>query len=128
MTGIVYSITIFLVKASILLQYLRVFVPNRKADWSLYIAIHLVLWTCFLFYVTILFLQIFACHPRERIWDLLITEGSCLDGEASSLATGIFNVLSDFAILILPMVPIVKLQLPLARRLLLIAVFATGIL
>jgi len=127
MTGIVYCITIFLVKASILLQYLRVFVPNRRANWSLYIAIHVVLWSSFIFYVAILFVQIFICHPRERIWNLLITTGHCLNGEASSLATGIFNIISDFSILILPMVPIFKLELPLRRILLLIAVFATGI-
>lgn len=49
-------------------------------------------------------------------------------GQANGLATGMFSVFSDFAILILAMVPTLRLQLPLGRKLLLIAVFATIIL
>ena len=75
-----------------------------------------------------MFVQIFSCQPREASWNLLITDYHCIDGQASRLATGLFNILSDFAILILPIVPISKLQMPLRRKLLLIAVFATGIL
>ena len=128
MTGIVYCITILLVKASILLQYLRIFVPNRNVDWHLYVAIHTVLWSCIFFYFAIMFVQIFSCHPREASWNLLITEYHCIDTQASRLATGIFNILSDFAILILPIVPTSKLQVPLRKKLVLIAVFATGAL
>lgn len=43
------------------------------------------------------------------------------------MASGIFNVLSDFAILILPIVPIWKLQLPFKKKILMIAIFSTGL-
>lgn len=113
---------------SILIQYLRIFVPNPKADMRLFIAIHVVLWTNLVFYIIMLGFQIAQCSPREKIWNLLITTGHCINAEANDLATGIFNILSDVSILILPMVAISKLQLPLRKKLLLVVIFATGIL
>ena len=125
--GIVYCITIFLVKLSILLQLLRVFVPDRKANLKLFVAIQIVIWSNVVYYTIILLLQIFACIPRQRIWNLLVS-GHCINTTASDLATGIFNVVSDFSILLLPIVPIFKLQMPCRKKALITAVFATGIL
>lgn len=43
------------------------------------------------------------------------------------MATGIFNGISDFAILILFMIAIWKLQTPFKKTIMMIAIFATGV-
>ena len=125
-SGIFYSIIICLVKESILVQYLRIFVPNRRADMGLFMTIHGLIWIVFLFYLVVTVFQIAMCSPRERIWNKLITEGHCFNEDVAFRTIGVFNVISDLAVLIVPMVPIWKLQLPLKRKMLIIGIFATG--
>ena len=124
--AITYAITIIFVKLSILLQYLKIFTPSRIVDRPLFIAIHASIWSVLIFYVVDIFFLIFICSPREKIWNPLMTTGHCFDSNASYKASGVFNVLSDFAILILPMATVWKLQMSLRRRLLTMGVFATG--
>ena len=94
---------------------------------SLFVAIQIVIWSNFVFYFTDFIFEITACTPREKIWNRLITTGHCRNTHAMYMASGIFNVLSDFAILILPIVPIWKLQLPFKKKILMIAIFSTGL-
>ncbi|KAL8658300.1 MAG: hypothetical protein Q9226_001116 [Calogaya cf. arnoldii] len=84
------------------------------------------MWCVIIFYFVDTIFMIIMCLPREKIWNKLEPEGHCFNSHAAYMATGIFNVLSDFAILILPMVPIWKLQLPLRKKIMMLAVFATG--
>ena len=116
------------VKLSILLQYLRIFAPSRKENLPLFTAIHACIWSLVVFYLVDTLFLIFICTPREKIWNPLMTTGHCFDGNASYKASGVFNVLSDFAILILPMPTVWKLHMPMRRRLLTMGVFATGFL
>ena len=116
------------VKLSILLQYLRIFVPFREGSLPLFIAIHVCIWITVIFYLLEIFILIFQCNPREKIWNPLITTGHCFNSIALYQASGVFNVLSDFAILILPLPTVWNLQMSLRRRLLLMGVFATGLL
>ena len=93
------------------------------------IAIHVVIWSTFLFYFVDTIFEI-MCTPRERIWNPLMTTGHCFNANAVHIATGVFNIVSDFSILILPMVPIWKLQVPpppLKRKIMIMAVFAVGV-
>lgn len=115
-----------LIKVAILLQYLRIFVPHRNGNLPLFVAIHVVMWCIILFYFVDTIFEIIMCIPREKIWNLLMPEGHCFNAHAAYMATGIFNVISDFAVLILPMGPIWRLQLPLRKKIMMLAVFATG--
>ena len=72
--------------------------------------------------------EIDICTPREKIWNPLLDTGHCFDFYATFQATGIFNVISDFAILILPMLSVWKLQMSFKRKILMTAIFATGFL
>jgi len=112
-----YGIIVCLIKLSILLQYLRIFVPNRKGNMALYVAIQILAWSIIGFYFVETIFEIVMCSPREKIWNHLIITGHCFDANAANLATNIFNVISDLSILILPMIPIWQLQMPLKRRL-----------
>lgn len=102
--------------------------PSRKANMGMFIAVHSVIVAIFIFYFVDTFFNIFICRPREKYWNRLMTTGSCYNLDASMQATGLFNVLSDFAILVLPIHSIWKLQVPLRRKLGILAVFATGTL
>ena len=125
-SAILYGIIVFLIKLSILLQYLRIFVPSRKGNELLFVAIQTLIWSSFIFYFVESIFAVVICTPREKIWNPLMTTGYCFDGDATYMASGMFNVVSDFAILILPILPILRLQLPLKRKLMMLAVFATG--
>lgn len=57
-----------------------------------------------------------------------MTTGHCFDGNASYKGSGVFNVLSDFAILIIPMPVLWNLQMSLERKIMTMGVFATGFL
>ena len=116
------------VKVSILLQYLRIFVPSRNGNLPLFVAIHLCMWIVIIVYLVFTFFDIFLCTPRAKLWDPSITTGHCFDGNDTFEASGIFNVVSDLIILILPMPTLWRLQLSLKRRLLTMGVFAAGFL
>lgn len=126
---IMYAFIIFVVKLSILLQYLRIFVPTRKGNMFMFAGIHTLIWTCFVFYVVSASFQIAMCSPRKKFWEPLVTtSGHCYNYLASYQASAIFNVVSDFAILLLPLVPVWKLKTSQRKKFGIMAIFGTGIL
>lgn len=94
----------------------------------MFVAIQICIWSIFSFSVIALFLNIFMCNPREKLWNPLITTGHCYNFSTTSESSGIFNVVSAFAILILPMPCFWKLQMPMRKKILMMGVFATGLL
>ena len=124
----VYVADIFFIKLSILIQYLRIIVPIRNANLPLFVAIQVCIWSIFSFSAIYLFMSIFNCNPREKTWNPLITNGHCFNTNTNAEITGILNVISDFAILVLPMPCLWKLQIPLRKKLLVMGMFATGFL
>ena len=106
---------------------MTIFVPNRTGNMILYVTIQLTMWEVALFYLVDTNILIGMCNSREKIWNLLMTTGHCFNGTAADEATGVFNVISDFAILIVPIFPTWKLQIPLKRKIMIIAIFATGV-
>ena len=95
----------------------------------LYVSIQLVGWSVFCFYTASTIIALARCHPRDRVWKFWKAKGHCLSFKYYIyLGTGMFNVVSDFAILILPMAPIWKLQMPVKRKIMMVMVFATGVM
>lgn len=79
------------------------------------------------FYVIATFVQIFACSPREKIWNPLITEGHCINISAGGLITASFSMVSDIFIFVLPAKTVWNLQIPCSKKLRIVALFATGL-
>lgn len=127
-SAIVYGFVVFFVKLSILLQYLRIFAPTRKGNTFMFLGAQLCIWTTLVFYLVESVFEICICTPRAKIWNPLMQGGHCFSAYGTFQATGIFNAISDFAILILPMPSVWKLQLPLKRKFLMTAIFGTGLL
>lgn len=122
---IIYTPTIFLAKLSILLLYFRIFVTAKGS--KTYYAIHFLIWFNFLFYLSNVPAEIWTCIPREKIWNPTLA-GKCLDNHAIIISGGVINVVSDFGILLIPLVSIGRLQMPLEKKIGVSAVFATGFL
>ncbi|TVY39345.1 Satratoxin biosynthesis SC1 cluster protein [Lachnellula subtilissima] len=125
---ILYGPTMFTVKLSILLQYMRIFVPRREGNMAMFVLIHIVLWADLAFYTADTLFEIFSCNPRELNWNKLIDHGSCFNIEALIISAGAINVVSDCVILFLPVFSIWRLQLSTKKKVQISAVFAFGLL
>ncbi|RAQ59677.1 hypothetical protein AFCA_011477 [Aspergillus flavus] len=125
--SIIYGISIFFIKASILLQIVDIFVPSRKNDLMFWMC-HALIWINLVFYLISSFLEIFACRPLNKAWDPLITRGSCMDMFLLNCIASSVNAASDLIILVLPQLRIWRLQMPLPKKLAVSAVFLFGII
>ena len=114
------------IKLSILTFYHRLFSVNRRFRWALYVTMALVVGYC----ISIALAVIFQCLPPAAVWDLMLREHSVCHVSLIKVdvAIGGFNIPTDIIILILPLPMLWKLQMPLAKKLGLIAILATGIL
>ena len=117
---------VFLLKLSILLQYLRTFVPLKTRN-AMFWTCHALIWLNFVFYLVSFFLVIFNCTPIEKSWNSWI-KGRCLNFDMISIAAGVINTISDLLILILPQFVIWNLQLSTKKRLRISGVFLPGAL
>lgn len=121
---IAYIPIIFITKLSILLLFLRIFVPGGKN--RTYWIIQGVILFNFLFYLANLPVEIWPCVPRSKLWTP--TEpGHCIKNEEVFVAGGTINVVSDFTILLLPIVEVWRLHMSKERKIGVSAVFATGL-
>lgn len=100
---------------------------NSESTKALYLTIHTFFWSISLFYFIVTIYAATMCSPRQKIWAQVIATGHCFSTNTVVMSTGIFNVISDFAILILPVFPIWKVQLPPKKKLGIAAIFSTGI-
>ncbi len=120
-----YCIGVLFSKLSILFLFMKVFVPVREG---------LVYWTNLLliylnaaFYIGGAVALICQCIPRAKISNPLVP-GHCTNVYLSFMLSGVWNVLSDFFILVFPMWAIWHLHMPLKRKLGITIVFAAGAL
>ncbi|KAH8730008.1 hypothetical protein GQ44DRAFT_673671 [Phaeosphaeriaceae sp. PMI808] len=123
---IIWGILILLLKVAILLQYLRLFVPDGLRGLAFW-ASHIVLWLNVAYYIAFTFIFMFVCQPRALFWDKTITNGKCLDIFGINVISAVICVVSDLAILILPQRMIWQLQLPKKKKIGLCILFAIGI-
>ena len=120
-----YIINIIICKLSILFQFLRIFVPTRRGNESMFWVTTALIVTNILFYIIEFFLDIFQCSPRNRGWNREIP-GKCI-GEYNIIYTAGFNVISDTIILILPLSRIWRLQMSTRKKIGVSLIFSTGL-
>lgn len=111
------------IKLCILLGYLRIFKIDRYTRWAIWFG----MFACTVFYVVSFCVTAFRCKPVAAAWVPAIP-GECLDYDTFPLATGYFNFLTDFYILLVPLPAIFRLKLPLVRRLRIASIFGLGVL
>ncbi|KAI9833366.1 MAG: hypothetical protein M1826_007464 [Phylliscum demangeonii] len=113
---------VLLIKLSILLLYQRLFSSSKK----MMIAIYLTAFFVFGYNIAGFFTTVFRCTPRAKAWDLRITTGACHNHDWLLIFFGVLNVITDFAVLILPLPIVWSLHLPRRQKLALMALFMTG--
>ncbi|KAK7987215.1 hypothetical protein PG988_002203 [Apiospora saccharicola] len=120
--GIIYPLTMLFAKLSILFLYIRIFSINRGVKTMIYVGVA----------ILSLFYTAMACIA---VGSIVICNGLNADSITFChnysgpivLLNSAFNTVTDFWILILPIPLITKLQLPLKRKLGVLAVFAAGL-
>ncbi|KAF2004265.1 hypothetical protein P154DRAFT_485419 [Amniculicola lignicola CBS 123094] len=124
--SICYGLVIMLLKAAILLSWLRIFVPMGQRNAMFWIS-HGLIWSNVLFYGIGTAVEIFQCTPREKIWNPLYVGGSCvIEMPMHMRASGVINLISDVIILALPQRVIWSLHISNSRKVGLSFLFAIG--
>ncbi|KAL4974400.1 hypothetical protein BDW66DRAFT_161313 [Aspergillus desertorum] len=115
-----YNAALLCAKASILMQYFRVF-PSKRMRHTCWTMIG-ILATYGTWAVLSGFLN---CIPVARFWDPTIP-GSCLSSKGLWFSNASMHIATDLAILIIPIPALSKLELPRKQRIALISIFAVG--
>lgn len=108
-------------KLSVLLQFLRFFVTSktRRACWAL-------AWLVGVYGGVIFVVSIYSCHPIAFFWNKSIRGGSCIDLLAFWYTNAIFNIVTDIAVVTLPIHVLRTLQVPRQQKWALMVIFALG--
>ncbi|KAF7588534.1 hypothetical protein BBP40_005523 [Aspergillus hancockii] len=115
-----YNAALLCAKASILLQYFRVF-PTRRMRTINWVMLG-ILATYGSWAVLSGFLN---CVPVAKFWDRTI-EGVCLSDKGLWFSNASMHITTDLAILIIPIPALASLELPRRQKIALISVFALG--
>ena len=120
-----YSLVMFFVKLALFLLYHRLFAISSGTRIAIYFGITL----NGLFYLGSCIVPIILCIPRRNeSWTSEIYEKRCYNSEVMGDILGIFGLVSDIYIFILPLPVIFRLQMSLKKKLGITAVFLTGLM
>lgn len=117
---VVYTISISLIKVSLLLMYIRIF-PVKRVLVGAYILMAIsISWA-----ISLIIVALAQCLPMDKLWKPWI-EGRCIDIKATFLAIAIPNIITDIAILALPIPLLWGLQTTRVRKISLSIIFLLG--
>lgn len=123
--AILYSLTMFFAKLALFLLYYRIFARNR---WTR-IAIYLGITINGGFYLASIVAILVLCVPRRgESWTSITYATRCTRAEVMGDVQGIFGLVSDLYIFILPLPVLYNLQMSLRKKLGITAVFLTGLM
>ncbi|KAI0844616.1 hypothetical protein F5Y00DRAFT_273856 [Daldinia vernicosa] len=127
-----YGASSIFIKTSLLVLYLRIFRPSSAATIIIWLGIGLIV----AFYITTIISTAVFCNPL--LWPptsnpiefaAAQNKGKCNQPQLHlSAVRGIFSTVSDFYVLAIPTVLIWSLQLPLMRRVGIVAIFLVGLI
>ncbi|KAK6515004.1 hypothetical protein TWF506_007359 [Arthrobotrys conoides] len=126
-TQLLFTYSVALAKASILIFYLR-FCTTKKFKVAIWVTFGLLI--CWV--IAMSGLIIFQCHPVSNFWkemQLFEYREGCLPNEPDMvLLHGIFSVVLDIIVLVLPVPVVLHLSLPTKQKVGLIAMFSLGLI
>ena len=118
---IIARVSIFLTKLSILLLFIRTFVPAQQKKSNIFYAIWAVIWFNFLYCIALILVLTLQCVGKTEA-----PGKSCIDSFALFIASSVINVMTDVVMLAIPLVAIWDLQLATRRKIGIGAIFAVG--
>lgn len=107
-------------KLCVLALYLKVF-TNKSARIATWVVVYLVAGT----WIGYTIAACFQCRPFRFNWDKSI-EGVCFNVSVFSLSSSVPNIVTDVAIIFLPIRTIVDLKVSMGKRIGLFLIFMTG--
>lgn len=116
----IWALTVNVTKASILMQYLRIFNSRRTRPLTYLLLFSLLPAVCWA-----VFGGTFLCTPVRKLWDPEVP-GHCISAQKYWLSVAGVDIILDFLILLLPMPAISSLRLPRKQKVSLILPFALG--
>ncbi|KAH8676123.1 integral membrane protein [Xylariales sp. PMI_506] len=119
--GCLYNLAVYTCKIPVLLMYATL-IPVRQMITL--VRVFGVLFT--VSYLSTSIAPFFLCRPLAYTWDKTIEGGSCGNWPLYYTFCGALNITYEAIVLILPMPFFFKLQLPLSKRLILMAMFGVG--
>lgn len=125
--AVLYGPAICLIRLSIVLQYLQIFVPNKE-PFKIYLAAQVLIWVSAVYCILYTSLLLFGFSPRRKAWDPLVEGGSGIDLFALHLAGGAIVAASDLGAFILPQISVWRLQMTCRKKLQISAIFFVGAL
>ena len=111
---------VFAGKAALLLLYYRIFAPSRSFRWKIYVTIAI----AFLSNIAMIPVDAILCSPPRGEWEK--PNPNCDKSYHYGLVQGTFGVLVDLIAFYLPIPMVLNLQMPLRRKIGVLAIFATG--
>ena len=120
-----YGPLVFFAKLSVLLQLQHIFVTSRRQP--VFLVIQALIWANLAFYMAYLWVDIFQCVPRRKIWEPSVP-GTCISINVLLISPAGINIVSDCLILVLPIILVFRLQMTLKNKIAIGAIFASGLL
>ncbi|KAK8115748.1 hypothetical protein PG984_012250 [Apiospora sp. TS-2023a] len=116
-----YTLLVVFVKTSILLSYRRIFGHVKSTRWHIYVLMGLV-WS---WGIAIFLTCVFQCTPIRKAWEPAV-HGKCIQLVPFLWGNSVSNLIIDWMILAVPIVPVWKLHMDPAQKTLVAGSFALG--
>src|SRR5690606_23842621 len=120
---ILWNVSICLSKLSVLWLYTTLIPVRKMIIPARALAIFIILWN-----TGNILGQFLICRPFAMNWDQTIPGGTCGSQRDYYFTQGVINIITDILMLALPMPFLFNLQLPLLKKLVLMGMFAIGIM
>ncbi|KAJ5605558.1 hypothetical protein N7510_008339 [Penicillium lagena] len=88
-------------------------------------ALHVITAVVMGYSIAIIFALILACHPVSRNWDSNV-DGICVNRTALYIATAVTNIVTDLALITLPIPLVLRLNMPRSQKVYLFLMFVIG--
>ncbi|KAL8869306.1 MAG: hypothetical protein Q9174_004369, partial [Haloplaca sp. 1 TL-2023] len=118
---LIFYVAAVALKCSVLLFYHRIFPIRKFTVWNIAIGGVVAVW-----FIESILVQFFLCRPLAFNWDKTIQDGTCLDTIKTSYATSVPDIVTNVAILILPIPWLWNLQMQKRRKVAIICIFLLG--
>ncbi|KAI2634655.1 hypothetical protein GGS21DRAFT_113844 [Xylaria nigripes] len=120
------SIALIILKASILLEFIRIFVPPGTRNSFFWISVALLIIHT-IFQATYIIFQNLSCNPPRKVWDITMS-GTCIDIKVLHVLVASVNLVINIIILFLPQKAIWSLNMSLKRKIGVSMTFTIGLL
>ncbi|KAL6878973.1 hypothetical protein J3F83DRAFT_271058 [Trichoderma novae-zelandiae] len=125
--GVFYSIVLPLLKVAIMVEWVRLFVPNTRVKSPFFWGVVVISFVQVVAGIAIVIALNLQCTPHERIWDFRV-EGTCFNLYTLQVISASVQLASDIAMFCLPQHTIWTLKMSWQKRLGVAAIFSMGVL